>query len=326
MDLDPIKNPYSEESWQGQSEQGFEQLPGKLEKYSKAKKRSSDMANYILENHEHERHLSNRVKHCGDWLVFRHYHTVDEVRLHSADFCKKHTLCPFCAIRRGGKAIQAYLPKVEQVLEKNKKAKLYMVTLTVKDGPDLKERFNHLTGSLKKLTQKRRNYFQNPEKRPYTEFVKALGGVYSIEIKRGKNSGDWHPHMHMIWICDDEPNQMRLSEEWKAITGDSFIVDARPMTTQENAVSGFMEVFKYALKFTDMTLEDNWTAFEQLKGKRLVNPFGELRGIKIPDELTDPVLDLPYIELFYNYVSGAGYSLCKTERSEDSWSYEDYTN
>ena len=41
-----------------------------------------------------------------------------------------------------------------------------------------------------------------------------------------------------------------LSREWHEITGDSFIVDVRPIS-QDDPVSGFIEVFKYAVKFSD---------------------------------------------------------------------------
>ena len=144
--------------------------------------------------------------------------------------------------------------------------------------------------------------------------IHLLGGVHSIEAKRGKNSGLWHPHAHMIWLCHEEPAQAKLSQEWKDWTGDSFIVDVRPFHDQEDVVSGFMEVFKYALKFSELPLDDNWDAYEQLSGKRLVDAFGLLRGVEISDELTDePILDeLPYIELFYQWMNRAGYSLMKT--------------
>ena len=46
---------------------------------------------------------------CGDYLLFRHFFTVDKVKLHAAQFCKAHLLCPLCAIRRGAKALAAYL-------------------------------------------------------------------------------------------------------------------------------------------------------------------------------------------------------------------------
>lgn len=52
---------------------------------------------------------------------------------------------------------------------------------------------------------KRREYLareKSKKNRPHVELVKALGGVFSIEVKRGKNSGLWHPHVHFVILCD----------------------------------------------------------------------------------------------------------------------------
>lgn len=75
-------------------------------------------------------------------------------------------------------------------------------------------------------------------------------------------------------------------------------------------MSGFLEVFKYAVKFSSLPLADNWTGFQVLSGRRMVASFGEFYGLQVPEALTDEGLDdLPYIELLYRYVHGAGYSL-----------------
>ena len=42
-----------------------------------------------------------------------------------------------------------------------------------------------------------------------------------------------------------------------------------------------MEVFKYAVKFSDLSLDDNWHAAQLLKGKRLLNSFGLFRGVEV---------------------------------------------
>ena len=99
----------------------------------------------------------------------------------------------------------------------------------------------------------------------------------------------------------------QLSREWKALTGDSFIVDVRPM---HGEIDGFLETFKYALKFSDLELSDNLHAYKTLKGKRLINSFGALRGVEVPEELTDDDLDddLPYMLMLYTYRKGAGYN------------------
>jgi hypothetical protein len=88
-------------------------------------------------------------------------------------------------------------------------------------------------------------------------------------------------------------------------------VDVRPID-QADPASGFLEVFKYALKFSDMQPADTWQAFQVLRGRRLVGSAGLFRGIEIPEQLTDePLDDLPYVELFYRYLRGTGYTLTR---------------
>lgn len=66
-----------------------------------------------------------------------------------------------------------------------------------------------------------------------------------------------------------------------------------------------MEVFKYAVKFSGLSLEDNWHAAQVLKGKRLLNSFGLFRGVQVPDSLLDEPLDsLPYWDRFYRFIEG----------------------
>lgn len=312
------ENPQSEGILADDSElggYGVAALPGRLARYGEAHRRTQRMADYALD--QSEKVLGRRLAKCGDWLVFRHYYTIDEVRLHAADFCCKHLLCPFCAIRRGAKYLRAYLGKLNQVKREHPKIRAYLVTVTVKDGPDLLERFKHLRTAMKAMMLARRRYLSTPAMRPHVEAVKALGGVHSIEVKRGKGSGLWHPHAHAVWLCYEAPDPAKLAQEWKAWTGDSHIVDVRPFHDQDDITSGFLEVFKYALKFSEMPLADNWEAFRTLTRKRLVDSWGLLRGVVVPDDLADEQLDdLPFIEMFYKWMRG-GYSLTKTEGHHD---------
>jgi hypothetical protein len=62
-----------------------------------------------------------------------------------------------------------------------------------------------------------------------------------------------------------------------------------------------------------LPLVDNWDAFVELSNKRLVDSFGLLRGVVVPEDLTDePLDDLPYVEFFYQWMNRSGYSLMKT--------------
>lgn len=238
---------------------------------------------------------------CANYLHFREYFTVGKVRLHNATFCKQHLICPPCAMRRGAKALGAYLGRWQVIQEERPDLRPYLITLTVKNGDDLDERQAHLTKSLRKLMTHRRHFNAGVARAPWTELCKAEGAVYTLELTNKGNG--WHPHCHMIALAASEPCQEALSAEWHRITGDSFIVDVRPITGDPS--EGFMEVFKYAVKFSDLSLEDNWHAAQRLKGKRLLNSFGLFRGVEVPESLLDEPLDsLPYWDRFYRYFGG----------------------
>lgn len=319
------EKPLSNDALAGEFDKGsgIFHLPRRVERYSTAKSRQveilthvkqfvqTDPSTAILSNLDNIQH---RIEACGNYLVFNHYYTVDDVRLSKASFCKTHLLCPLCAIRRGAKQVQAYLEKLELLRNDNPRLKPYMLTLTVKNGHDLSERFEHLTKSVKKLLVKRRDALRG---KWTSQLSKALGGVFSYELTLSEHG--WHPHVHMVILCDqDDPipfsqakaKDSDLSREWLAVTGDSFIVDVRPI--EGDPAEGFIEVFKYALKFSDLSPQENLTAYLTLKARRLTGSFGLFWGVQVPDAMTDSLLDeLPYIELFYQYTR-AGYSLAGT--------------
>jgi hypothetical protein len=134
----------------------------------------------------------------------------------------------------------------------------------------------------------------------------VMAGVFSFEIKRGSGSGLWHPHTHGLLLSHGEIKKGELSREWEAITGNSFIVDSQEVDVHD--VKSLCEILKYSLKFSEMTLEDNFDAVMALQGKRFLRSFGEFYGL-IPDESTDIddtiLLDSPYIELLYCYRGGS---------------------
>lgn len=292
--------------------QGIEALPTKIDRYGKAKQGALDVANYMATLPDHQA-TAARVLSCGDYLVFRHYPTVDQVRLHGAYLCKKHLLCPLCAIRRGAKALKAYLDRWEVIQAEKPALKPFLVTLTVRDGSDLEERFQHLYKSQKELWKRKARIYE-------TSLDGVDGAVWSYEIKRGKNSGKWHPHLHMIALAESIPDQEQLAAEWKNITGDSFIVDVRPIS-QDDPVSGFIEVFKYAVKFSEQEPEDTLHGWLTLAGKRLLGSSGCFRGVDVPSDLLDGsegFQGLPYVSLFYKYLS-VGYSLVSRSQGVE-WS------
>lgn len=278
---------------------GIEELPGRVKRYGDAKRKALDVAEYMAGSGIEQR-TAKTVSQCGEYLAFRHYFTVNEVRLHGAMLCRKHLLCPLCAIRRGAKALKAYLDRWEVIRAEKTALRPFLVTLTVKDGQDLAERFRHLHKAQRELWMRK-------HRGRGSSLDGVEGAVWSYEVKRGSGSGEWHPHLHMIALAEHEPDQADLAAEWHNITGDSFVVDVRPIS-QEDPASGFIEVFKYAVKFSDQPEADTVHCWLTLRGKRLVASSGCFRGVNVPDEL-DEALELPFVTLFYRYLHGRGYSL-----------------
>lgn len=290
---------------------GIEALPGKVNRYSKAKSKALDVVKYIGDSEHAQRlqKITKRVQSCGEYLVFRHYFTVDQVKLHGAQLCAVHLLCPLCAIRRGAKHLKGYLDRFELIRVERPELKPYLVTLTVKDGPDLAERFKHLHDAQRELWKRK-------QRGRGSVLDGVAGAVWSYEVKRGSGSGQWHPHLHMIALAESMPDQEELSREWHSITGDSFVVDVRPIDPLE-PVTGFVEVFKYAVKFSDQPEADTLHAYLTLKGKRLLASSGCFRGVPEPEGLLDDTAaleGLPYVTLFYRFLRGA-YSLDSVPQS-----------
>lgn len=279
--------------------QGIEALPRRVDRYSKAKSGALEVAEYMDGIPDLQR-VAQRVATCGDYLVFRHYTTVDLVRLHGARLCMKHLLCPLCAIRRGAKALKAYLDRWEVIQAANAALRPFLVTLTVKDGHDLAERFDHLHRGQRELWKRR-------QRARGSCLDGVVGAVWSYEVKRGSGSGQWHPHLHMIALSEHQPDQAALSAEWLNITGDSHVVDVRPID-QVDPASGFIEVFKYAVKFSDQPAADTVHAWRTLAGKRLIASSGCFRGVDVPDDLADDaegLEGLPFVTLFYRFLGNA---------------------
>lgn len=294
----------------------------RISRLSQLKKRSRQMSSYMMETSRNAVYLKTaaEVASCASWMVFNHYYTIDDVRLSKIHTCKKHLLCPVCAKLRSVKQATKYMERLDVVLDENPRLVPAMLTLTVKNGDDLKERFNHLANSWKIYQDRRRQWVKRG--RGFNELCRTTGAVFTYELTKNKNG--WHPHIHALVLLDSKMDRFKLSAEWKDITKDSSIVDIRKLKPSDDKgmIGAFAEVFKYALKFAELDLEDNLEAYYTLKGKRLQGAYGSLWGVQVPDKMTDELFeDLPYLELCYKYIAGRGYNLEKVLKQKPEKDY-----
>ena len=302
----------------------------RVNQYQRAKARSLQMLSYMrsileetpkdLPRYERLRKDVERLQACGTWLLFHYYYGwpdgefEDKTRLIQANFCNQTLKCNFCAIRRAVIKMRVYYERFKHIMAERPFLTPHLITLTVKNGPDLMERFNHLRKSYG-ILKKRRDNFLRRGKGLYTEFAKVTGGAGNVEVTFNTRTKEFHPHLHLVCTVNGRIHQLSLVEEWRDITGDSYILDARPFTTPDEPLKVFQEVFKYALKFSSMPIPINYQAAELLKGSRLLFSLGDFYGLKVPEKLTDDPLEQNYVEYLYEWI-GNKYLLESTRHVE----------
>jgi hypothetical protein len=118
----------------------------------------------------------------------------------------------------------------------------------------------------------------------------VAGGAAFLEIKWSDKAQRWHPHLHLI--CQTSfIDQGELSDVWRGITRDSYIVDIRRVRDDEVAS-------RYVTKYASKPLNTSFCntpelldeALVALKGRRLAFTFGEWYGTPL-DFDSDSLLD-----------------------------------
>jgi len=163
---------------------------------------------------------------------------------------------------------------------------LRLLTMTLAARPD------PLQDQLDRLRKSFRTFRHHPRIRPY-----ITGGIYFLELTYNERTSRWHPHLHVIFEGGYLPHAI-AKETWLEVTGDSWIVDLRPMNGA-NGAAGY--VAKYATKSINSTV---WAqpdrldeAMQALAGRRTFQTFGSWHALnlsKVPDDDTnwEPVCTL----------------------------------
>ncbi len=150
------------------------------------------------------------------------------------------------------------------------------ITLTLRNSDDpLAVQLTRLYASFRRLRQRL--------------FWKAhcTGGVAFCEVKYIRTTNRWHPHLHIVCSGRYMPQRM-LSGEWYACTGDSYIVDIRPV---RDPVLAARYVAKYATKGYDASVfhtpETLREAIFAFKSRRFVVCFGDWTDFRFGIPLSD---------------------------------------
>lgn len=156
------------------------------------------------------------------------------------------------------------------VLELTDNRTIRFLTLTLKSSADpLSVQLDKLYTSFQAL--RRRQLWKS----------KVVGGVAFLEVTYSKDNESWHPHFHILIEGYYLPHQ-KLKRIWYEITGDSYIVDIRPVNDRRTAAK---YVTKYAAKPFNNTFLNRPDPLDEailaFKGRKLLLTFGTWRGITL---------------------------------------------
>ncbi len=311
---------------------GLDAVEDRLKRYARGRTWAEIMKT-ALDIREPKR--AEKIGSCASLLQFRHYTDTEHRHLAGGFFCQQWKLCRICAVRRGAKVLQILVPKIRQRIEEDKTLHAYLVTLTTKDGPDCKERFEHAQDCLRRYGQRARDHRRGQG--DHVELNRAVGIFSSLEGGIGKGSGEWHWHFHQLWLSHTRPSFDDLKKEWHELTGDSFIVHCVEMNfskardlSDEAMGRDLCEVAKYAVKPAEMTQDHALTVQRSTMNKHFTRTYGALRftaeetaAIELvqdaerEEQCTGPYLDTMYRWSYGRYSEIDGTTIMPTQLQDD---------
>jgi hypothetical protein len=177
----------------------------------------------------------------------------------------KDRFCKPCARERAGVVARNLLGHVES-------RQLRFLTLTLKtQSPDLKLELDRLYKGFSHL--RRRAFWQKH----------VVGGAALLEVKYNESSARWHPHLHVLVEGSYVPHT-KLASEWRAVTGNSWIVDIRAVRDNSKVTR---YICKYATDPIDRSIGRRGAllvqAIDAFKGRKTCLTFGTWRSVVLTE-------------------------------------------
>lgn len=176
---------------------------------------------------------------------------------------------------------------------------VFKVGFTVKDTDSVREGLDLIETSWRGMTHDDKNF------RKYWK-GRFVGGIRSLEVKIGRHSKQWHPHLHCLLLTDGtfHRDYNYLKDNWEYHTNKFYSLVLRDKTEKigsvylkgldsQDLMKELAEAIKYLTKFDDCveyiakSKVVNGGEYPnrlvelvfELKGKRAINTWGILRGL-----------------------------------------------
>lgn len=238
-----------------------------IKKMIKSQEKKQEILNYMkIHNPEllSNPHRRQRIRDCCNVLRFINFGN-GKSKLYRANFCKYDKFCLACSTRRAIKSIQKFIDGIQTngLQAKN----WYHITLTIRHdkSQSLEYSMDRIMSYKKAIAMAVRNS-KRPNQIKQSFFSQFDGMASSVEITYSEKSW-WHPHIHAL-VCTDSDVEIEyfdklraksnrsLIKERYALTKDSYCVAMRKVDVSKNNFDrqGIAEVFKYAIKFSSLSI------------------------------------------------------------------------
>lgn len=238
---------------------------------------------------DHER--AGKLLNCGRWLWLEWLPACGGYRFRVI-YCDD-VLCPRCANRRSVPLQRKVLQHIRRGQNKNlpkpDQREYWFLTITVKNTFDFSREF----------LNKMRDHFAELRASDVWK-SEVTGGMYSLEATYSAVYG-WHPHYHVLierraFDAEGRRNKLpmdwieRLKRKWLEITGDSHVLNLKPVHGKDSRgrytkrvnMRAVCELVKYATKSADFAatpdlVREFCAAF---RNTRRVQSFGSFLGVE----------------------------------------------
>lgn len=220
---------------------------------------SDRIYSYIDKLNDSSKHFN--LKNCRSSAWFVRNVESGEVRV-AANSCHLRW-CPLCSDSR-----RSYIShSVAAWVEKQSYPKFLTLTIMHSNAP-LEHQIDHLY-----------KYFRLLRKRK--DFREAVpGGFWFFQIKKSKQSGQWHPHLHCL-ITGLYIAHSRLVHMWKEITCNSTVVDIRPIRDPAKACNDAARYAASPGSLAGLSFEDALELVECMHGRRICGTWGTARAVSL---------------------------------------------
>jgi hypothetical protein len=177
--------------------------------------------------------------------------------------------CPLCAKSRAFRVTNG----VAEWLQHHPRPKL--LTLTLKHSADsLSSQIDRLYASFRVF-------------RDIAWLKRSIkGGIWFFQLKWIAETESWHPHLHVLLHSEYLPHAS-LKSSWRAITGDSDVVDIRVIYSPKKASEYVARYAARPTQLSPLSLPQRVEVFDSMHGRRLCGKFGTARDISfdIPEDM-----------------------------------------